>query len=106
MTEYQPGYTLADADIDLLQRVTAGGHTFRPSGMGPEFEVLVERLLGLRSCGFIQLREGRLSRTTEGRWLVVGPCDLTEAGRRALDEDQRLGPRVGETRTHLRRRPA
>jgi hypothetical protein len=29
-----------------------------------------------------------------GRYLMAGPCDLTEAGRRALEDDRRLGLRA------------
>ena len=30
----------------------------------------------------------------DGRYLGAGPCDLTPAGRKALEEDRRLGPRA------------
>ena len=79
--------------ILLLQRLADGEHTFVP---GPEadLEHLLPHLLDLRGRELIRLPESRIMRSLTGEVLAVGPCDLTDAGRRALEEDRRLGPRA------------
>ena len=60
---------------------------------GEDFEGLVQQLRSLRDRGMIRLAEGRIMQSEKGRYLGAGPCDLTAAGRKALEEDRRLGPR-------------
>jgi hypothetical protein len=87
------GYQLADADIRLLD-LCAQGHTYRAKDVpGDDFQLIVDRLRRLRELGLIRLEEGRVMKSQTGQRLMAGPCDLTEAGRRALEEDRRLGPR-------------
>jgi hypothetical protein len=57
------------------------------------FDVLVEHLRRLRDRGLLRLDEGRIMKNQLGRYLMAGRCDLTEAGRRALEDDRRLEPR-------------
>jgi hypothetical protein len=84
-------------DCDLLSRLEVGESVFRPVGRTDEareaFAHTVGRLVELRDCGLIRLPDGRIARNELGAYLMVGPCDLTEAGRRALKADRRLGPR-------------
>ena len=49
--------------------------------------------MSLLSQGWIRLPDGRITRDRGGKVLLVGPCDLTEAGRQALEQDRSLGPR-------------
>ena len=98
MTTSRPrGHQLSDADVLLLTRIEAGEHTFRP-GSAPRsresFEALVQQLRSLRDCGLIRLAESRIMQREDGRYLGAGPGDLTPAGRKALEEDRRLGPRT------------
>jgi hypothetical protein len=58
------------------------------------FQPTVDLLLQLRSQGWIRVPDGRISRDGAGQVMLVGPCDLTEAGRRALEQDRHLGPRA------------
>ncbi len=86
--------SLSDAEIRLLA-LCERGHTYRPSDAeGEDFDALVERLRRLRDRGLLRLDEGRFMVSQAGRYLMAGPCDLTEAGRRALEQDRRLGPRA------------
>ncbi len=62
-------------DFDLLSRLEAGESVFRPAGQTDD----------ARSV---------FAGSEQGAYLMVGPCDLTEAGRRALADDRRLGPRA------------
>ncbi len=88
-----PGYRLSDAEIILLAACEQG-HTFGPSDAGEEdFEAVVERLKRLRDRGLLRLDEGRFMKSARGTHLRAGPCDLTDAGRVALEQDRRLGPR-------------
>ena len=85
-------------DFELLSRMAAGESVFRPSDRSDEgraaFQQTVVRLLSLRDRGWITLAEGRLARSQSGAYLLVGPCSLTDAGRAALEQDRRLGPRA------------
>ena len=85
-------------DFDLLSRLEAGESVFRPIGQAENarelFAHAVERLLKLRACGCVRFPDGRIARNQQGAYLMVGPCDLSEAGRRALEDDRRLGPRA------------
>jgi hypothetical protein len=84
-------------DFDILTRLEAGESWFRPAGPTENARALfaetVERLLKLRARGWVRFPDGRIARSEQGAYLMVGPCDLTEAGRRALADDRRLGPR-------------
>ena len=81
----------------MLTKIEQGTSVFRPDELGPgvegPFTRMLERLIELRTQGWIRLPEGRITRDRAGRVLLVGPCDLTEAGRRALEQDRSLGPR-------------
>ena len=89
---------MTQAEYELLTKIEQGTSTFRPDMPGPgtdsAFGKIVETLLSLRMQGWIRLPEGRITRDRSGRVLLIGPCDLTEAGRRALEQDRRLGPRA------------
>jgi hypothetical protein len=85
-------------DFDLLSRLEAGESVFRPAGQTDDarsvFAGRVDRLLQLRTRGWVRFPDGRIARNEQSAYLMVGPCDLTEAGRRALADDRRLGPRA------------
>ncbi len=85
-------------DFDLLTRLEAGESVFRPTERTDDardrFAQTVARLLKLRESGWIRFLDGRIARNEQGVYLMIGPCDLTEAGRRALEADRRLGPRA------------
>jgi hypothetical protein len=85
-------------EFDLLSRLEAGESVFRPAAQTENarelFPETVERLLRLRERGWVRFPDGRVTRNAHGAYLMVGPCDLTEAGRRALSDDRRLGPRA------------
>jgi hypothetical protein len=82
------------AEFDLLSQFEAGEAVFRPAGRTEDARALfaetVGRLLKLRARGWVRFTDGRIARTQEGAYLMVGPCDLTEAGRQALGEGRRL----------------
>jgi hypothetical protein len=82
------------AEFELLSQFEAGEAVFRPAGRTEEARALfaetVERLLTLRARGWVRFTDGRIARTQHGVYLMVGPCDLTEAGREALGDDRRL----------------
>jgi hypothetical protein len=81
---------LSDADVRLLV-MAERGHTYRPEdAVEGVFDVLIDNL---RDRGLLRLDEGRIMKSQRGGYLMAGPCDLTEAGRGALDQDRRLGPR-------------
>jgi hypothetical protein len=87
---------LSDQDFALLTRLEAGEHTFRPGTqprLGESFEGLVAELLSLRDRGLVRFTDSKIMTRTDGKYLGVGPVDLTEAGRQALEWDRRLGPR-------------
>jgi hypothetical protein len=91
------GSAVNDVEYELLAWLE-GGHTiFRPvegtASAKLEFQDTVARLLELRERGLVQFADGRIGRTEAGEYLMVGPCDLTPAGRSALERDRRLGPR-------------
>jgi hypothetical protein len=84
---------LSDADVRLLVRAERG-HTFVPAdAVEGLFDVLIDNLISLRERGLLRLDDGRIMMTEQGKYLMAGPCDLTNAGRGALDQDRRLGPR-------------
>ena len=87
---------LSDEDVALLTRLEAGEHTFRPGTqprLGESFEGLVAELLSLRERGLVRFSDSKIMTRTDGKYLGVGPVDLTAAGREALTRDRRLGPR-------------
>jgi hypothetical protein len=88
---------VTDAEYQLLTRIEQGGGTFRPTEPGAEgraaFAEIVTQLIALRGQGWIRLPDTRIMRDGQGRPMMAGPCDLTEAGRRALEQDRSLGPR-------------
>jgi hypothetical protein len=84
---------LSAADVRLL-KLAEPGYTYRPSdAAGGVFDLLIDNLRQLRDRGLLRLDEGRIMKSQRGGYLMAGPCDLTEAGRGALDQDRRLGPR-------------
>jgi hypothetical protein len=88
---------MTQAEYDLLVRLETGPAVLRPTEPGPAgrdaFQGIVLLLLELRVRGWIRLPDGRITRDGDGKAMLAGPCDLTEAGRRALEDDRRLGPR-------------
>lgn len=88
------GHQLSSVDVRLLT-LAEHGYTFRPSDAAEGlFDVLVDHLRQLRDRGLLRLEEGRIMKSQRGAYLMAGPCDLTDAGRRALEQDRRLGPRA------------
>jgi hypothetical protein len=89
---------MTQAEYDLLLRLETGPTVFHPTEPGPEgrepFQWTVVRLLELRARGWIRLLDGRIPRDEDGRAILAGPCDLTAAGRRALEDDRQPGPRT------------
>ena len=72
-------------EYELLSRLAAGGAVFRPGGPGlpgrAGFHYTVGRLLQLRARGLI-----RFADEWADDYNAVGPCLLTTAGRRALQQ--------------------
>jgi hypothetical protein len=89
---------MTQPEYELLVRLESGEAVFRPSESGAlgrdAFQSTVELLLQLRSQGWVRVPDGRIARDGAGQLMLVGPCDLTEAGRRALELDRQLGPRA------------
>ena len=87
---------LTENDFALLTRLDTGEHTFRPGTQprpGESFEGLVAELLSLRERGLVRFPDSKIMTRTDGKYLGVGPVDLTAAGREALERDRRLAPR-------------
>jgi hypothetical protein len=88
---------MTQAEYELLVRLETGPSVLRPIESVPEgrerFQSTVLLLLELRAKGWVRVPDGRVARNAEGEAILAGPCDLTEAGRRALEDDRRLGPR-------------
>ena len=85
---------LSDADVRLLV-LAEHGYTYKPTDAAEGvFDLLIDNLRSLRDRGLLGIDEGRIMRSQLGGYLMAGPCDLTEAGRGALDQDRRLGPRT------------
>ena len=74
-------------EYELLSRLAAGGAVFRPGGPGlpgrAGFHYTVGRLLQLRARGLI-----RFADEWADDYNAVGPCLLTAAGRRALQQQR------------------
>jgi hypothetical protein len=93
MTPNRRPQRLSDEDARLLA-LAEHGYTFRPKDASAgEFNALIGHLVELRDRGLLRLEDGRLMKSQRGGYLMAGPCDLTEAGHRALEHDRRLGPR-------------
>lgn len=85
---------LSDEEVRLLA-LAERGYTYRATDADRgDFDALVEQLRGLRDRGLLRLDDGRLMKSQRGGYLMAGPCDLTDAGRQALEQDRRLGPRA------------
>ena len=88
---------MTQTEYDLLLRLETGPAVLRPTESGPEgreaFQATVLLLLELRAQGWVRIPDGRIARDAEDKAMLAGPCDLTEAGRRALADNRRLGPR-------------
>ena len=88
---------MTQAQCGLLTKIEQGTTVFRPEencpGVDTSFTALFERLIDLRIQGWIRLTEGRITRDRGGRVLRVGPVELTQAGRRALEQCGTLGLR-------------
>ena len=87
---------MTQEEYDLLTKIEQGIAVFRQEagpGVDPAFSKIFDGLMALRSQGLIRLPDGRIMRDRAGRVMMAGPCDLTEAGRTALEQDRRLGPR-------------
>jgi hypothetical protein len=80
-----------------MTRIEQGGGTCRPTepgaGSRAAFAEVVAQLLAIRAQQWIRLPETRIMLDGHGQPMMAGPCDLTEAGRRALEQDRSLGPR-------------
>ncbi len=101
------GHQLSDADVALLGRIEAGEHTFRPgagSNEGEDFEQLVQELRSLRDRELIRFSDRRIMRGQRGPMLGAGPCDLTPAGRQALEQDRGLRPRSSKSLRYMEAR--
>jgi len=88
-------WDLSRLEMALL-RACAQGRTLRPSDHTDPFVLVIERLLQLRQLGLVRVEDGRIMKSQVGRYLMAGPCDLTDAGRRLLEQEERLGPRPAE----------
>jgi hypothetical protein len=88
---------MTQAEYEVLTAIERGTSVFRPQEVAPgvdaSFDRTFEVLLALRLRDWIRLPDGRITRDRTGRVLLAGPCDLTEAGREALERDRSLGPR-------------
>jgi hypothetical protein len=97
------GCALDDLTYEVISWL-AGGHTvFRPREATREseesFRPVVALLAQLRERGWVHYLEGHVSQTAGGIYLMVGPVQLTEPGKAALERDRRLGarpPRTGD----------
>jgi hypothetical protein len=84
---------LSDEEVRLLS-LAEYGHIYRPTdAFDGDFRSLVEQLRQLRERGLLRIDEGRIMTSEAGRYLMSGPCVLTDAGRRALERDRGIGPR-------------
>jgi hypothetical protein len=87
---------LTDPEFRLLSRIEAGETVFRGSSVmraDETIEILVDLLISLRERALIALADSRIMRNQAGQVLGAGPCNLTSAGRQALEWDRGLGPR-------------
>lgn len=84
-------------EYDVLSWLAAGNSVFRAREATRDAEETfgeVVAVLGvLRDRGLVNYRDEHVTRSGSGIFLVVGPVQLTPAGKDALERDQRLGPR-------------
>jgi hypothetical protein len=62
---------------------------------------VVMRLVRLRDREQVSYLDGNVTTTEAGIYLMVGPVQLTPAGKAMLERDQRLGPRPPRSREPL-----
>jgi hypothetical protein len=86
-----------DLDYEMLSWLAAGNSVFRPREATHEaeeaFREVVVRLVRLRDREQVSYLDGHVTTTKAGIYLMVGPVQLTPAGKAMLEHDQRLGPR-------------
>jgi hypothetical protein len=86
-----------EATYEVLSWLARGHSVFQPREATQEIEeafLAVVTLLGqLREQGLVDYIEAHVSQTESGRFLMVGPVQLTPDGKAALERDRRLGPR-------------
>ena len=82
--------TIDPEDIETLRRIAAGTTHFRPvqdePSDSPTWVRQVERLCRLGREGLIQMPEPKKHDDQAGYPAGVGPCVLTDHGRKVLDE--------------------
>jgi hypothetical protein len=84
---------ISEEDVRLLT-LAENGHTYRPpDAFDGDFDALVGHLVEVRQRGLLCLEDRRIMKSQQGRYLMAGPCDLTDAGRQALEHDRRSGLR-------------
>jgi hypothetical protein len=91
------GNQVNDLEYEVLAWLAAGNSVFRPREATHDAEEAFRgavQLLGvLRDRGLVDYRDEHVTKTESGIYLVVGPVQLTPAGKDALEPDLRLGPR-------------
>ena len=88
---------MKDLEYDVLSWLAAGNSVFRAREATRDaeetFREVVALLSVLRSRGLVDYRDEHVTKTGSGIYLVVGPVQLTPAGKDVLERDLRLGPR-------------
>ncbi len=88
---------MTQSEYELLVRIEGGDSVLRPDDPGPggrdAFQPTIELLLKLRARGWVRVPDSAIPRDPADKAMQAGPCDLTAAGRRALEDDRRMGPR-------------
>ena len=82
---------------ELRTWIAAGNKVFRPRDATvkaqADFREVVETLRRLRDRGWVSYLSDRISETSSGTYLALGPVLLTPEGESALLRDRRLGAR-------------
>ena len=82
---------------EALAWLDAGNGVFRPREATREaeeqFRAVVALLARLREKGFVDYLDRHVARGSSGIYLMVGPVQLTEEGKGALERDRDLGQR-------------
>ena len=82
--------TMDSEDVELLKLIADGTTHFRPvqdePSDSPRWVRQVERLCRLGRQGLIRMPEPEKHDDQAGYPAGVGPCELTDQGRKALDE--------------------